>query len=316
MAQPVNTYDSYDLVGMREDLTDAIYNISPEETPFYTKCAKISVSNRLHEWQTDVLASPAVNAHIEGDDTTAAAIVPTARIGNRIQHFKKSITISGVADMVDKAGRETEMAYQIRQRLKEIKRDVELALFANQAKVTGSSVLAPQMAGVGAWITTNTQNVGGGGADPTGDGSNARTDGTQSAFTQADFDLAMTNIWEEGGRPDTVYLSSFQMDVALGFVGNNNERANTDSSKATVTNDLVVYRTPWGKVNWQMSRMVRSRDVWIMQSDMWKVGHMRTAKNEALAKTGDSEKRQILTDATLICCNEKASGGVVDCSTS
>ena len=55
MAQPSNTFDSYDAVGIREDLQDVIYNVSPEETPFLTKCRKTSASNTLHEWQTDSL---------------------------------------------------------------------------------------------------------------------------------------------------------------------------------------------------------------------------------------------------------------------
>ena len=69
MAQPTNTLDSYDVRGIREDLQDIIYDISPEETPFYTKSAKAKATNTLHEWQTDALRSSADNAHIEGGDT-------------------------------------------------------------------------------------------------------------------------------------------------------------------------------------------------------------------------------------------------------
>ena len=55
MAQPTNTFDSYDAKGIREDLEDVIYQISPEETPFYSACKKVKASNTLHEWQTDTL---------------------------------------------------------------------------------------------------------------------------------------------------------------------------------------------------------------------------------------------------------------------
>ena len=67
MAQPSNTFDSYDAVGIREDLQDVIYNVSPEETPFLTKCRKTTASNTLHEWQTDALRSSAANALIDRD---------------------------------------------------------------------------------------------------------------------------------------------------------------------------------------------------------------------------------------------------------
>jgi hypothetical protein len=73
MAQPTNTFDSYDAVGIREDLQDVIYDISPEETPFYSACKKVKASNTFHEWQTDALRSSAANAHVEGDDTAASA---------------------------------------------------------------------------------------------------------------------------------------------------------------------------------------------------------------------------------------------------
>jgi hypothetical protein len=69
MAQPANTFDSYDAVGIREDLSNVIYNVSPEETPFYSKAKKTSAKNTLVEWQTDSLRASAANAHIEGDAT-------------------------------------------------------------------------------------------------------------------------------------------------------------------------------------------------------------------------------------------------------
>ena len=78
MAQPTNTFDSYDAVGIKEDLSDIITNVSPEETPFYTKCRKTSASNILVEWQTDALRASTSNAHIEGDDTVADAATATS----------------------------------------------------------------------------------------------------------------------------------------------------------------------------------------------------------------------------------------------
>ena len=64
MAQPAHTFDSYDVKGIREDLENVIYDISPEETPFYSSLKKVKASNTYHEWQTDSLRSSAANAHI------------------------------------------------------------------------------------------------------------------------------------------------------------------------------------------------------------------------------------------------------------
>ena len=126
----------------------------------------------------------------------------------------------------------------------------------------------------------------------------------------------MQSIWENGGNPDTVYLSAYQMNIALGFTGNNNQRSTVQAGDERVIKSMAVYVTPWGTIEFKPSRENRSRDVFIMQDDMWAVATLRPTKNEALAKTGDSEKRQVVTELTLVCRNEAASGGIFDCSTS
>lgn len=318
MAQPTNTLDSYDVRGIREDLSDVIYDISPEETPFYTACAKAKATNTLHEWQTDALRSSGDNAHIEGDDTIAEARSATVRLNNRTQIFKNSVVIPGTDQGLNKAGRAREMAYQVLKIAKEQKLDIEKAMFANQAKVAGDSTTARRMAGVPAWLTTNTNfQSGSSGADPTGDGSNARTDdGTPTAFSQTKFDAVMQSIWFSGGKPDSVYLSAFQMNLALGFTGNNNQRSNITAEAEKVIKHMALYVTPWGTVEFKPTRENRARDVFIMQDDMWAVGVLRSTKNEELAKTGDNEKRQVVTELTLVCRNEKSSGGIYDNTTS
>lgn len=320
MAAPTNTFRSFEQRGLREDLSDIISDISPTETPWYSSIRKIKASNTLHEWQTDALAAPVdTNAHVEGDDTTADASTATVRLNNQCQIFKKSPRVSGTDKGLNKAGRADEMAYQLEKRTKELKRDMEKSMFANKAKVTRADTTAGVFAGIGAWITTNVNNVGSGGSDPTGDGSDARTDsGTPTPFSQADFDLTMQEIWEEGGEVDCAFLSAFQMNVALGFTGMNNQRSTVAAQRGQnmVVNDMDVYVTPWGAIDFIPSRHVRGRDVWLIQKDKWAIANLRPVKNEELAKTGDSEHRQLIAECTLVCYNEKANGGVVDCTTS
>lgn len=315
MAQPTNTFDSYDAVGIREDLQDIIYDVSPSETPFYSSVAKVKATNTFHEWQTDALRSSAANAHIEGDDTVAEARTATTRQGNYSQIFKNAVTIADTDSGLKKAGRAAEMAYAVLKVAKEQKLDIEKALFDNNARVAGNSTTARELAGAPVWLTSNT-SFGTGGADATGDGTDARTDGTQEAFTQARFDSTMQSIWESGGRPDVVYLSAFQMNLALGFTGNNNQRSQVQAGDEKVIKSLAVYVTPWGTVEFMPTRENRSRDVFIMQKDMWAVGVLRPTKNIELAKTGDSTKRQVTTELTLVCKNEAANGGIFDNATS
>lgn len=315
MAQPSNTFDSYDAVGIREDLSDVIHDVSPEDTPFYSACGKSKARNTYHEWQTDALRSSAANAHIEGDATTAEARTATTRLGNYTQIFKNAVIIPGTDEGLDKAGRAKEMAYQTLKIAKEQKLDIEKALFDNNARVAGSASAARELAGLPSWVITNIDEA----SDATvatGDGTDARTDGTAAAFSQTRFDGVMQSIWESGGNPDTVYLSAFQMNKALAFDGNNNQRSNITAESEKVIKHMSVYITPWGTVRFLPSREQRGSDVFILQDDMFEVAVLRPTKNEALAKDGDYEKRQVLTELTLVSKNEKASGAVYDCTTS
>jgi len=316
MAQPTNTFDSYDAVGIREDLQDVIYDISPEETPFYSACQKVKATNTFHEWQQDALRASAANKHIEGDATSAEARSATSRLGNYTQIFKNAVVVPDTDEGLKKAGRAAEIAYQTLKIAREQKLDIEKALFDNNARVAGSSSVARELAGAPSWLITNVDlQSGNSGANPTGDGTDARTDdGTPTAFSQTKFDDVMQSIWEQGGKPDVCYLSAFQMSKALGFVGNNNQRNTTESSR--VSNNVDVYMTPWGSVEFVPCRENRSRDVFIMQSDMWAVGVLRPTKNVALAKSGDNTTRQVVTELTLVCKNEKASGIIADNTTS
>ena len=318
MAQPANTFDSYDAVGIREDLSNVIYNVSPEETPFYSKAKKTSAKNTLVEWQTDSLRASAANAHIEGDATAGEARSATTRLGNYCQIFKNAVVVPDTDEGLDKAGRAKEIAYQTLKIAKEQKLDIEKALFDNNARVAGNATTARELAGVPAWLTTSTNFGANEGADATGDGTDARTDETTTliAFSQARFDSVMQSIWSAGGKADTVYLSAFQMNLALGFTGNNNQRSAVQAGDAKVIKSLAVYVTPWGSVEFMPSRENRSRDVLILQDNMWEVALLRPTKNVALAKTGDNTTRQVVTELTLCAKNEAANGGIFDNTTS
>jgi len=316
MAQPDNTFDSYDAVGIREDLENVIYDVSPEETPFYTTCKKVTATNTYHEWQTDALRSSGANAHIEGDATTAEARTATTRLGNYCQIFKNAVVVPDTDKGLTKAGRASEMAYHVLKIAKEQKLDIEKALFDNNAQVAGNATTAREMAGTETWFTSTIQNKGSGGAHAAGTGANARTDGTQSVFNQTKFDAIMQNCWDKGGKPDSVYLSAYLMNLALAFTGNNNQRSTVQAGDKKVIKSLDVYVTPWGTIEFIPSRENRGRTVHVMQDDMWAVAVLRGTKNVELAKTGDNTTRQVVTELTLVAKNEKSSGLGVDFSTS
>ena len=317
MAQPTHTFDTYDTKGIREDLSNVIYDVSPEETPLLSAIAKVKATNTFHEWQTNALRAAAANHHVEGGDTGAAAVTATDRIGNYTQIFKNSVITSGTNDVVEAAGRSnSEMSYNIIRVATEQKLDMEKALFENIARVAVNATTPRKLAGLGAWLKSNVVNIGANGANPSGAvaGATARTDGTKSVFNQAKFDSCMQQVWASGGKPDTVYLSAFQMNKALGFVGNNNQRQN--GATGSVDNNIAVYLTPWGSVSFQPVRESRSRDVWIIENDKLALATLRPMKNEALAKTGDNEHRQVVCEATLVVRSQAALGLIADCTDS
>ena len=123
MAQPTNTFDTYDSANaIREDLADVIYNIAPTETPFMSNASKGSATNTLHQWNTDGLSPVAVNAQVEGDNVDGAALTDVERLTNYTQICHKAVTISGTDDAVNNAGMGKQMAYQMAKAGKEIKR--------------------------------------------------------------------------------------------------------------------------------------------------------------------------------------------------
>ena len=315
MAQPTNTFDTYDAIGIREDLQDVIYSISPTETPFMSSAAREQVKNTFHEWQTDALAAAVTNnAVIEGDDATLDAASATSRIGNYTLIMDKTVVITGTQESVDKAGRASELAYQIAKKSKELKRDIESTLLTNQARAAGNSTTARTFGSIGAWIATN-DNLAGDGTSPTANnGSDARNDGAQRALTEDMLKDVIKNVWNAGGNPSVVMVGPFNKQKISGFTGGST-RFDASEDKTLYTS-IDVYSSDFGDLEVVPNRFSRDRDALVLDMDYWSVGFLRDFTMHELAKTGDAEKRQLLVELTLISRNEAASGGVFDLTTS
>ena len=313
MAQPTNTFDTYDSVGEREDLSDVIYNISPTDTPFLSSAAKTQATAVLHEWQTDSLAAASTsNAVIEGDEATMDAITATTRLSNSCQIMDKTVVITGTQEAVDKAGRASELAYQIAKKAKELKRDMEAQITTNNAEVTGSATAAREMGSLGAWVATN--DVMGTSGTSGSVGNTARTDGTQRAFTETLLKSVIKSVWDEGGDPTMIMVGPFNKQKLSGFTGNSTRfDAGAD---ATLYTSVDVYASDFGQLQVVPNRFSRDRDAYVLDMDYWGVAFLRDFTMHELSKTGDSEKRQLLVEATLESRNEAASGLVADLTTS
>lgn len=314
MAQPTNTFSTYDTIGQREDLSDVIYDISPTKTPFMSSIAKVTATNTNHEWQTDGLAAAsASNFNIEGDEATTDARPPTVRLGNYTAISDKVCLVAGTNLDTEKAGRGNEMDYQKAKSMKELKRDVESALLNNNAKVAGNDTTARELAGVESWIATNT-SAGGSGADPTGDGTDARTDGTQRAFTEALLQGVIAGCADSGGEPDVIMVGSFNKQALSAFTGNATRF--TQSAEQTLMPAIDVYKSDFGELQVVYNRFSRARSALVLDTDMWAMAVLRDFQSTPLAKSGDYEREQVLVEYTLEAREEAANGIVADLTTS
>lgn len=316
MTVPSETVQTYASIGNREDLSNTIYNIAPTDTPFISMCDKVSASAVYHEWQTESLANvDTTNARVEGDDATTVAATLTTRIGNRCQISDKTISVSGTQDAISKAGRKSELAHQIALKGKELKRDQEAIVTRNQASVTGNASTARKLGSAESWLTTN-DSRGAGGSDGGFSAGNtvAATDGTQRPFNETLLKTVLQLCYDAGGDPDTIMVGSFNKQQFSTFTGNATKTKEVDDKKIVAAVDIYV--GDFGTLKVVPNRFMRTRTALVLQSDMWGIGSLRPYMIDNLAKTGDSNRKQMLVEYTLICRNEAANGVIADLTTS
>jgi hypothetical protein len=323
MTAITNTYSRYDAKGIREDLANVIYNISPEDTPFTSNIGRGTASNTIYEWQVDELAAAVSNnAVVEGDDVTSfTAAVATDRLANYTQISRKDVLISGTLEKLDKAGRRSEIAYQLSKKGAELKRDIESSALANQAAVAGSMPsTARRTAGLPAFLRTNSNRSTGAtpGADPTvsnGLVNAAATDGTQRAFTEAMLKDVIQKVWTEGGTPKMLMVGPGNKVVASTFTGIADIRYNLTAPKtAAIIGAADVYVSDFGQVSIVPNRFQRNRDAFVLDPEYCELAWLRPITQVELAKTGDAEKRMLIGEWGLKVKQQKALGVIADLS--
>jgi hypothetical protein len=312
------TYQTYTAIGQREDLSDVIYNISPTSTPFMSSIGKTKATATYHEWQTDSLAAAALGGAVEGADASTITASPTTRIGNRTQIFTKSVAVAGTLEAVDKAGRKSEKAYQLAKVSAELKRNIELTLLSNQVSAAGNSSTARTMGGLQTWLSTNgdfgTDGVAGSG------GTTARTDGTDRTFTETILKTVVAEVYTAGGTPKVLMVNPAHKQVVSSFAGIAAQRYMAPSNEpTTIIGAADVYMSDFGVISivpniFMNSTNAGDETAFLVDPDMAAVAYLRPFQTIELAKTGDSEKTQLLAELTLEVKNEAAHGIIADLS--
>lgn len=308
------TYQTYTAIGMREDLSNVIYNISPTDTPFMNSVGKTVATAVNHEWQTDSLAAVATNALIEGAAGADITVTPTVRVGNLCQISGKTVKISGTLDTVNKAGRKSEKAYQLAKVSSEIKRDMEATLLNNTVKAAGDgSTTARVLGGLQTWLNTNYSGAGTAGNL----GTTARVTGTNRNFTSTILNSNIQSCYTAGGAPTILLVNPAIKVVTSTFTGIATRFRDVPAAQqAQIVAAADVYVSDFGIIQIVPDRFIPNADsdntAFLLDPEMAAVAYLRPFQTLELAKTGDAEMTQLLTEYTLEVKNQAAHGIIAD----
>ena len=322
MAIVSGTGTRYATKGLRESLSDVISDISPEQTPFFSGAGTgPKAKAALVEWQTDSLAAAAANAVVPGNDSSFNTPATTVRVGNHLQISEKTLILADSLEVIDKAGRKSELARLIAKFGKELKRDIEFISLSAQAGEGGSTTVAPLAAGLNAWLKTNV-NLGTGGVDPiytSGVPTATRTDGTQRAFTETIAKDVISQGYTAGAEYSTLMVGPFNKTVVSAFSGiatRNYDLSNVSPRATAIIASADVYVSDFGVLRVIPNRFQRERDAWFLDWNMVSYSFLRPFQTRKLAKTGDAEKRLLNVEWTIRVENEAAHGLAADLNAS
>jgi hypothetical protein len=311
MAVLTGITETYDAKGNREDLSDMIWNVSPSDTPLLSAMKKTKATGTNHTWQEDSLAAAAANAHAEGEIAAPSDAAQTTLLSNYTQIYKKHAVVSGTQEAVDKAGRKSEMAFQVAKRMKEIKLDIEYSMFGNgvangigNIKVGGSSGTARESGTIETYLTSNV-SVGATGAAASGNSADVMTTGTDRDLTEAILATILQTAYTNGADPKLMAVSAINKGVVGDFTAGGATRyVSTDASKLNVSID--VYEGDFHTLKVVPCRNIIGDNVYCIDPEYLAFAELRSLNAKDLAVTGDGMTKEIIVEGCLEVCTEKA----------
>ena len=288
------TYQTYQQVGLAEDVSDVISNISPTKTPFQSSIGSEKVSAKLFEWQEDALRAVQVNAQVEGFTATDATLSPTTMRSNVTQILEKTIKVAATSDAVKTYGRAKETAYQIAKAGEELKRDFEHACVGvDQAAVSGDATTARQFASALNQIDAGVANSAG-----------------TAALTEAMILTLHSELYDNGSDPEILMIKPADSLITAGFAAVADTRSRDFGTGKKVVNAVDIYVSPFGELKIVMNRFILSSFALMYAPDMFKKCVLRPWTRVPLAKTGDNQMHMLVGEFSLKHKNYKASGTI------
>lgn len=300
-------FQTYEQVGIKEDISDIISNISPTKTPFLTSIGNEKVTNTLFQWQTDILRAPASAPVLEGADASFITVTPTVMLNNHTQIFAEAVQVSGTADAVSVYGRARESAYQLSKSAAALKRDLEYAFVGTaQAAVAGSDAVARQMSGF--QVQSSQTNADAAAAN------NVYTGGVSTAPTESNFLTCLQEIFVAGVDPTIILLTPANSVIFAAFAAaaGRYRTLQTGGDDKKLVNVVNLYVSPFGEQRVVVDRFAKASDSFVYDPKYWARATLRPWTRETLAKTGDSLKMMIVGEFSLKCKNPQASGLVIE----
>jgi hypothetical protein len=315
MAKVTNALASYDVATNRESLADAIYSISPVDTPFMSAVPRAKASAVLHEWSTDEIdATNPSNARLEGDALSRAESTGPARQTNYCQISSRDATVTGTQRATNPAGIDDMMAYQMSKKSLALRKDMEAILLGNQGQVAGDATTARKLRSFNAWIAGNGSR-GASGADSTAATAAAddATAGDIRTLTEEMLKDAVKDAYDDGGEPTLVLVGSFNKQKVSTFEGRASQQ--TIVANKTILGAASLYASDFGDLKVVPNRTQRGRDAFVVDPDKVAVAFLRAFEPQELGRVGDAVTRDIISEYTLEMRHPDAHALVADLTT-
>jgi hypothetical protein len=314
MAKVTNAFTTYSAAANREDLSNAIYNIDPFDTPVMSAARRRNVKNRIFDWQTEFLPTVNLaNAQVEGFLLANSPAQPTIRQNNVTQISERDASVSGTQEEVDAAGKGSEMAHQMALASKVLKSDMESIMCSRQQRVNGDDATptARTTEAIAHWIgraATKTLAAGAGGAVagvtaslPTiagaapGDAAFAAVaGGSQLQVTEAMLGAAMQQAYVNGASPSLWIVPPGPKRTISTFTGRSTTQVLVGKTEVVSTIDVIA--TDFGRIKVAPSRWVPTDVGLLIDPDYIAVAFFRAFRQYLMARVGDAETRMIIVE--------------------
>ena len=306
MAKVTNAFSTYNAVGNREDLSNAIYNIDPFDTPVMSAIRRRNVKNRLFDWQTEFLPTVNLaNAYEEGFLLVNKPAQPTIRQNNVVQISERDATVSGSQEESDAAGKGSEMAHQMAMSSKVLKNDMESIMCSRQPRVDETSVNAPtprNTEAIAHWLGRARDRLGAtGGAIAPGTAVPVLADAyaafpppTAVQLTEQMVGDAMQKAYTNGASPTLLVVPPGPKRTVSTFVGRSTSQVLVGKTEVVSTVDIIA--TDFGRIKCIPSRWLPTDVGLLIDPDYIAVAFFRAFRQYLMARIGDAESRMIVVE--------------------